>query len=331
MNLFDDPNSMALLAAGASLLDAGGPSLTPQRFGPAAGKAINAYMSVLPQAKKQVANQQFQDYIAQNVGGDPSKVGMGQAGAGLFDVRRMMQDPQFMSLAMQSDQGGPFLQAALQQATQAPPKPSYDERDIQMPGGMMQKQVSRDGGQTWEPIGEPWDRRDPWKPFTSVGENGQIEIGYVNTKDGTRTTTGTKPDPARDKEGRAAWENVARAEDSFGRYRGLLERHGVELMPGADKLALSGAYQDLLLEMKELYNLGVLNGPDLEIMQKVLKDPTAASSAGYRGSTILNQLDTVVKPKLEAARRRAQRLYGEDPFAEGGDDIDALVERYAGG
>lgn len=47
---------------------------------------------------------------------------------------------------------------------------------------------------------------------------------------------------------------------------------GAEAWNGPDKARLGVAYQDALLKMKEAANLGVLNGPDLELMQKQLED-----------------------------------------------------------
>jgi len=54
---------------------------------------------------------------------------------------------------------------------------------------------------------------------------------------------------------------------------------GGAVLPGQQKDALAGARRDLQLQMKELYNLGVLNGPDLELMNQMLVDPTSVGNA----------------------------------------------------
>ena len=50
---------------------------------------------------------------------------------------------------------------------------------------------------------------------------------------------------------------------------------GSTAWPGARKDELSVRHRDLQMQMKELYNLGVLNGPDLDLMNQILLDPTS--------------------------------------------------------
>ena len=52
---------------------------------------------------------------------------------------------------------------------------------------------------------------------------------------------------------------------------------GSTMWPGKRKDELGIAHRDLQMQMKELYNLGVLNGPDLDLMNQILIDPTSAS------------------------------------------------------
>lgn len=61
-------------------------------------------------------------------------------------------------------------------------------------------------------------------------------------------------------------------------YKALLEKHGSEVIPGKARDELSTRQTQLLLDLKELNNLGVLNGPDLEIMERLLIDPTAPTN-----------------------------------------------------
>lgn len=49
------------------------------------------------------------------------------------------------------------------------------------------------------------------------------------------------------------------------------------LTPDA-RLEMGNAYNNMMLQAKEAYNLGVLNGPDYMILQKVVQDPTNAIS-----------------------------------------------------
>lgn len=62
--------------------------------------------------------------------------------------------------------------------------------------------------------------------------------------------------------------------------------------------------KDLMLRMKEEpYNLGVLNGPDLQILESVVDNPAALSSALLRGT---------LQPKL----RNLASIYGENYRSE---------------
>lgn len=58
-------------------------------------------------------------------------------------------------------------------------------------------------------------------------------------------------------------------------YEKLFAKGGSTAWPGARRDELSTAHRDLQMQMKELYNLGVLNGPDLGLMNQILLDPTA--------------------------------------------------------
>lgn len=66
---------------------------------------------------------------------------------------------------------------------------------------------------------------------------------------------------------------------------------GTEQWPGPKKAALRTAYQDLLLQGKELYGLGALAKADLDIMEGSVTDPTAWTSV--RADNILTQHDGV--------------------------------------
>ena len=60
-------------------------------------------------------------------------------------------------------------------------------------------------------------------------------------------------------------------------YEQLFAEGGATAWPGQRKDQLSTAHRDLQMQMKELYNLGVLNGPDLDLMNQILLDPTSIS------------------------------------------------------
>lgn len=71
-------------------------------------------------------------------------------------------------------------------------------------------------------------------------------------------------------------------------YESLVNEYGFELLASPERNNLQTAYTSLLMNMKEYFNLGVLNGPDLEIMERMISDPTSwrtASSNFFAGIT----------------------------------------------
>ena len=64
---------------------------------------------------------------------------------------------------------------------------------------------------------------------------------------------------------------IVGTKDSSG--KSLTEGTGVSLFPGQENDQISQARTNLQLQLKELYNLGVLNGPDLSLMENMIFDP----------------------------------------------------------
>lgn len=69
-----------------------------------------------------------------------------------------------------------------------------------------------------------------------------------------------------------AMANMGKALDGLEQ---TLTAQGSTVTPSVGRDVLQTAYQNTLLQAKELYELGVLNGPDYMIMQKLLRDPTS--------------------------------------------------------
>ena len=76
-------------------------------------------------------------------------------------------------------------------------------------------------------------------------------------------------------------DTIGRMSDAFNTYRTELSKHGTKLVPGKAHATLSGAHKNLLLETKELFKLGVLAGPDMDLMEAVLMDPTSIKGNFY--------------------------------------------------
>lgn len=69
---------------------------------------------------------------------------------------------------------------------------------------------------------------------------------------------------------------------------------------GKEAGALASAYNTLMLQAKEFFNLGVLNGPDLEILKDIVPSPNELIN--LKGGTLpgLDQLETMISDHLKA-------------------------------
>lgn len=132
---------------------------------------------------------------------------------------------------------------------------------------------------------------------------------YFDPKTGEPKVVGTGAAAA---EKRKKFQELFAATSAVDRYKALLREHGTEQWPGAAKLQLGAAYADVLFEAKELANLGALQAADLDLMERVLRDPTKISSTMYTGEDLLKQMETF-DAKLNDAREKAIQMYGLPP------------------
>lgn len=88
--------------------------------------------------------------------------------------------------------------------------------------------------------------------------------------------TPTKDDAKKFKDSVTAAEGM---QASLNRLQEITKKHGTELLPGAVKGEMDQLARDIQLQAKELYNLGVLNGPDLSLLEEVVTRPTSFKEA----------------------------------------------------
>lgn len=68
-------------------------------------------------------------------------------------------------------------------------------------------------------------------------------------------------------------------QDAVGGYLAKLQGwSNAKMLSPDDRADMGNAYNNMMLQAKEAYNLGVLNGPDYDILQSVVKDPTKLTS-----------------------------------------------------
>ena len=84
--------------------------------------------------------------------------------------------------------------------------------------------------------------------------------------------------------------------DAISDYQNKIKGFSVKDFASPDKRAEMGnLYNNMMLQAKEAYNLGVLNGPDYEILQKVVKDPTNITSLAFTNNALSKQADSLRK------------------------------------
>lgn len=118
-----------------------------------------------------------------------------------------------------------------------------------------------------------------------------------------------------------SYRNLSSALDDYQR---LIERGGAVTHPGQHRDAVVQSRTNILLQLKELHNLGVLNGPDLTLMEQLLVDPTI----GIGPSTIPNTFGgaagrtaagvTRLKEMLRTIRNNAVAPTGQAPVEASG-------------
>lgn len=73
----------------------------------------------------------------------------------------------------------------------------------------------------------------------------------------------------------ATAERTAKDLDAgLDRFQQLVDKHGAEFMPGDAKAKLGTVHADLQMQLKTMYELGALAGPDMAIVDKILEPVT---------------------------------------------------------
>jgi hypothetical protein len=93
------------------------------------------------------------------------------------------------------------------------------------------------------------------------------------------------PDSVRTQSARVdqAYRSLLPALDSYAR---LVQQTGASVLPGQEADSIQQSRTSILLQLKELYNLGVLNGPDLALMEQMLPDPSIGITGTGPGGAV---------------------------------------------
>lgn len=118
----------------------------------------------------------------------------------------------------------------------------------------------------------------------------------------------------------------------LNRYQQLVEEYGTEAF-GKDKQALDSAYTEVQLEYKNVAELGVLAGPDMELIESAIKDATpgfwgqVGNIVTFGGNTraVKTSIDEAQNAINTAAQYNSDTLYARNPKYEQSDYVQALM------
>jgi len=115
-------------------------------------------------------------------------------------------------------------------------------------------------------------------------------------------------------------------------YQDLVNEKGMALF-GKDKAILDNAYKELQLAYKEAANLGVLAGPDMEIIETAVRSATPGifgnvwnvATGGGGTRKLLANLDQAQTTLNSAAQANLDQLYARNPKYENSLYVDSLI------
>jgi hypothetical protein len=92
-----------------------------------------------------------------------------------------------------------------------------------------------------------------------------------------------------------------------------------------DKRADMGTfYKNLMLQAKEAYNLGVLNGPDLAILQDVVQDPVSIVGTVTSNEALARQATSLRRIMNKVKAANLGQLPSSDSSVVPGTSLDAI-------
>lgn len=153
--------------------------------------------------------------------------------------------------------------------------------------------------------------RDQFGPLTEVtGPDGKPMLVIQNKKTGLPVDPNTRQPvgavaPKSDATAQKQQTGVQNTKSAIAEYREALKGFGTTDILKPDARARMGTvYNNMMLQAKEAFNLGVLNGPDYMILQEVITNP--ASLKG--GITSKEALDDQAKKLDEIMGRMGQQI-----------------------
>ena len=97
-------------------------------------------------------------------------------------------------------------------------------------------------------------------------------------------------------------------------YLDVFSKTGTQILPNEKQFELQSAYTEVQMQLKDLYELGVLAGPDLDLITNVAADPTSFKAAYVEkyGPGALEKQIKLIKNKISRERNIARKYYKQD-------------------
>ena len=173
----------------------------------------------------------------------------------------------------------------LQRLATLPPEPLTEEEELglEYKRGQLDLQKAQLAGQ---PLEETYKKAQIANIYSEIAER---------EDDGTITvdTSGKvilKPEEAlkinKELVNNDAYKAIRKGQDSLQYlldFENKFNEYGLQTIPGGKKGKLKSTYQTTILNLKEFFNLGVLNGPDIEVLKGILPDPATGIFKKFRG------------------------------------------------
>lgn len=220
-------------------------------------------------------------------------------------------------------------------ALENPPETFGDAEDIVAPDGVGIQRVVRSNRGNVKPIGmappkvEKPQALQLGMPGYREAHQAEIDAQAAASRGNAEHAAGLKPAPtAQTQRLQATYKadklKLKNLQDAITNYRGHLTRTGIEVLPGTENSRLSSAHANLVLQAKEAAKLGVLAGPDMGILEKLVNDPTSLGNAlknvgqfGGRAKSLEKQLDDY-EGLIKNFDTRLEEVYGSQGGETGG-------------
>jgi len=127
--------------------------------------------------------------------------------------------------------------------------------------------------------------------------------------------------------------------NSIGAYKDMVDTGGIGVMPGTQRDLLQSARTNLQLQMKDLFELGVLAGPDMDLLNALVFDTTdpknyltqalggGTAEERFKASiqNLENQMKILVAPKIKALESKPTINNGQPNANNNGFSVTSVV------